>query len=79
AKATDAGTYTSAVTGTAVVKDSDGNDVTAQFSVKTENGTLTVTKRDVTITSGSAEKQYDGTALTKHEVKVTGDGFVDGQ
>ena len=79
AKGTDAGIYTSAVTGTAVVKDSDGNNVTAQFSVKTENGTLTVTKRNATITSESAEKQYDGTALTKHEVKVTGDGFVEGQ
>ena len=79
AKGTDAGIYTSAVTGTAVVQDSDGNNVTAQFSVKTENGTLTVTKRDVTITSGSATKQYDGKALTKHGVEVTGDGFVDGQ
>ena len=79
AKATDAGSYPVNVTGKATVKDAAGNDVTAQFSVKTENGTLTVTKRNVTITSGSATKQYDGTALTKHEVKVTGDGFVDGQ
>ena len=79
AKGTDAGSYPVNVTGTATVKDAAGNDVTAQFSVKTVNGTLTVAKRDVTITSGSATKQYDGTALTKHEVKVTGDGFVAGQ
>ena len=79
AKGTDAGSYLVNVTGKATVKDAAGNDVTAQFSVKTENGTLTVTKRNVTITSGSATKQYDGTALTKHEVKVTGDGFVAGQ
>ena len=33
--ATDAGTYTNNVTGTAVVKDGKGNDVTNQFDVKT--------------------------------------------
>lgn len=41
--------------------------------------TLTVNPRSVTITSGSASKTYDGTALTKPEVTVTGDGFVDGE
>src|SRR5699024_1177933 len=40
AKGTDAGTYPVNVTGTAVVKDADGNDVTGQFSVKTQDGTL---------------------------------------
>ena len=40
---------------------------------------LTITKRAVTMTSKSASKAYDGTALTKHEVTVTGDGFVKGE
>lgn len=41
--------------------------------------TLKVTPRNVTLTSGSATKAYDGTALTRPDVTVTGDGFVDGE
>ncbi len=40
---------------------------------------LTITKRKVTLTSETASKAYDGTALTKPEVTVGGDGFVDGE
>ena len=40
-------------------------DVTASYTMGThKNGTLTVTKAPVTITTGSASKAYDGTALT---------------
>lgn len=76
---TDAGSYAVNVTGTATVRDAQGNDVTAQFSVKTQSGKLTIGKRTVTLTSGSAEKVYDGTALTNDEITVGGDGFVEGQ
>ena len=38
--------------------------------------TYEITKRDVTLTSGSASKVYDKTALTKDEVTVSGEGFV---
>ena len=38
--------------------------------------TYEITKRDVTLISGSASKVYDKTALTKDEVTVSGDGFV---
>ena len=79
AEGTDSGDYTTAIEGTAVVKDADGNDVTKQFNVKTKVGKLSITKRAVTMTSKSASKAYDGTALTKHEVTVTGDGFVKGE
>ena len=43
------------------------------------DGYVEVTKRPVTLTSETASKPYDGTALTKPEVTVTGDGFVDGE
>ncbi|WP_302718600.1 hypothetical protein, partial [uncultured Senegalimassilia sp.] len=78
---TDAGTYTNKVVGTPVVKDTKGNDVTDQFKITTENGKLTIDKRPVTITAGSAEKEYDGSALTADQAnpKFTADGFVDGQ
>ena len=76
---TDAGTYTVEVTGTAVVKDAQDNDVTGQFAVTTKNGTLTINKRTVTLTSEGGSKAYDGMPLTKPDVKVTGDGFVAGE
>ena len=38
--------------------------------------TYEITKRNVTLTSGSASKVYDKTALTKDEVTVSGDGFA---
>ncbi|MGM9619258.1 MAG: S-layer homology domain-containing protein [Oscillospiraceae bacterium] len=79
ASGTDAGTYTVAITGNAVVKDSDSIDVTSQFIVTTANGTLTINKRSVTLTSETASKEYDGTALTRPDVTVGGDGFVAGE
>ena len=79
ATGTDAGTYTVNVTGTAAVKDSDGIDVTGQFSVTPQTGTLTISKREVTLTSATDAKEYDGAALTNNEVTVTGDGFAEGE
>ena len=38
-----------------------------------------ITPRKVTLTSESAKKRYDGTPLTRPEVMVSGDGFVDGE
>lgn len=43
------------------------------------DGSLTITKRNVTLTSASDEKEYDGTELTSGDVTVTGDGFVSGE
>ena len=51
----------------------------ANYSDATAKYTLKVTPRTVTLTSETASKTYDGTALTKPEVTVTGDGFVDGE
>ena len=42
-------------------------------------GTLTIAKRSVLITSQSATKTYDGSALTRPAVTITGDGFVPGE
>ena len=61
---TDVCNLTNAVSGTAVVKDVAGNDVTAQFNVATTNGTLSITPATLTVTTGSATREYNGTALT---------------
>lgn len=76
---TNAGEYLVDITGSPVVRDAAGNDVTKDFKFEYLPGTLTIDKRNITMTSASAEKSYDGEELTKHEVKVTGDGFVDGE
>ena len=38
-----------------------------------------IAKRSVELTSGSASKPYDGTALVCHSVTTNGDGFVSGE
>ena len=63
---TNAGTVTVTVTGT-------GN-YSGTKEVKYQ-----ITKRQVKLTSEGGTKPYDGTALTKPAVKVSGDGFVEGE
>ena len=58
---------------TVTVSDSAGRDVTSNYEITYEYGTLTVTPRPVTITAGSDTKEYDGTPLTCNEVIVTTD------
>lgn len=49
------------------------------YETKSVEYTIEVTKRDVTLTSASDEKVYDGIALTNNTVTVGGDGFVEGE
>ena len=64
AKGTDAGSYDGAFTGTAVINDAEGNDVTKNYTVKTKIGQLTIdpvsTKVTVTITGNTDTVKYDG-------------------
>ena len=79
-KATNAGTYTNNITGTAVVKDASGNDVTAQFIVKTENGKLVINKASVTLKSADLTQKYNGKALVNGETALeTETGWAKGE
>ena len=49
------------------------------YAITKTEGTLTIAKRSVLITSQSATKTYDGSALTRPSVTITGDGFVPGE
>ena len=49
------------------------------YVIESQTGTLTITPRQVTLTSETASKPYDGNPLTKPDVTVTGDGFVKGE
>lgn len=53
--------------------------VPGNYNITKDEGKLSINPRSVIITSGSASKTYDGTPLTNDEIKITGDGFVDGE
>lgn len=76
ANGTDAGSYPMGLPKANFTNNSK-NFTNVEFVV--EDGSLTITKRDVTLTSASASKLYDGTPLTKDTVTVGGDDFVEGQ
>ena len=78
-KAVNAGEYANTISGTPVVKDADGNDVSSQFAVTLVPGKLEIAKRSVTLASASESRVYTGEALTNHGVTVGGDGFVAGE
>ena len=76
---TDKGSSANVVESYQVMRD-DGTDVTGNYTFATPvNGTLRVTKREITLTSADGSKQYDGTPLTNHNVTVSGKGFADGE
>ena len=75
---TDAGSSENAIKSYKVMR--GDVDVTDFYTFgEIENGTLTVTERKVTLTSESADKPYDGTPLTRPDVTVSDEGFVDGE
>ena len=76
---TNAGEVESIVSGV-VIKNEAGEDVTNQFREITKiNGKLTVQKRNITLTSATDSKAYDGTPLTNATVTEQGDGWVIGE
>ncbi len=54
------------------IVDGAGADVTDCYKINGETGALEVTPREITVTAGSAEKIYDGNALTCGDYKVDG-------
>ena len=74
--ATDVGTYTNNITGTAKVTDAAGNDVTSEFDVEIKDGSLVIDPAEVTIRPKDTSKPYDGTSLVANEFTAT--GFVGG-
>ena len=61
------------------IVDANNKDVSEMYARTILPGTLTIAKRSVLITSQSATKTYDGSALTRPVVTITGDGFVPGE
>ena len=74
----NAGSYEN-VPSTIVIKNSLGQDVTSNYDLGYDYGTLTINKRQVTFTALGDEKIYDGTPLTNPEVVISGEGMVTGE
>ena len=79
AEGIDAGEYANKITGTPVIRDAAGNDVTSQFEVTTVDGKLTIAKRDVTIKPAKISKEYDGTPLVATDFEVVSGSFAEGE
>ena len=52
---------------------------TSNYNGRTATKDFTITKRNVTLTSASDTKAYNGTALTNDDITVGGDGFADNE
>ena len=61
------------------IVDANNKDVSAMYARTILPGKLIINKRSVLLTSQSATKTYDGSALTRPAVTITGDGFVPGE
>lgn len=77
AKGTDAGTYDMGLNAKQFTN-TNTNFTSVTFVISTD-GKLEIKPRNVTLTSASDEKVYDGTPLTKPDVTVGGNGFVEGE
>ena len=77
AKGTNAGTYPMELDA-GKFRNNSKNFTNVKFEIL-EDGKLVIAKRVIELISASAEKKYDGKPLTKHEVTVSGDGFVENE
>ncbi len=68
---------TNAISGTAVVKDAKGNDVTNQFTVHTTNGTLEIKPATLTITVTNQTTDYNGEPQGETGTEYTGEALAD--
>ena len=78
ASGTDVATYPVQQTGSVVIKDAQGNDVTNQFTVKVEQANLVINKLPVTITAASESWDYDGEVHSLNESSVTSGKLAEG-
>lgn len=74
---TNAGSISNVLT-PKIIDSNTGEDHTANYNITVNYGTLTVNKRQVTLTSASASIGYiyTGTYISNPDVTVGGDGFV---
>ncbi len=67
------------VEGSLEILDKSGRSVLSNYTVSVEDGTLTVTSRAITVTSGARSWEYDGTVKRDHTFSVASGSLVEGQ
>ncbi len=72
----DVGTYDNVAT--VKITDKNGNDVSSNYNVSIQPGSLIVTPITLTVESGSAKRQYNGQQLTKETFALTSGKLLDG-
>ena len=60
---------------TVQIRDGSGIDRTRNYQIRCLNGTLTVSRRPISVETATAEKLYDGLPLTAYGVTVTKDSM----
>ena len=60
-----------------VIKNSSDQDITNNYIITKQNGTLTVTPKEILVTTTNQEKEYDGTSLDADN-NCTSDGLISG-
>ena len=75
--AKNAGRYEAQVIGKPQILDSEGRDVSEQFSVKIIPGVLSIQPRNVFVESSSITAEYTGDILSSLRVSISGDGFIE--
>ena len=78
AKGTNVGEYKGEFSGTAVIKDANGNDVTKNYNVKTEIGKLTINKAEIAVTFTGESKTVTYTGSEQSINGITPTGLLEG-
>lgn len=78
AKGTNVGEYKGEFSGTAVIKDAAGNDVTKNYNVKTEIGKLTISKAEIAVTFTGESKTVTYTGIEQSITGITPTGLLEG-
>ena len=73
---TDVGSYSIGAV-SIIITDSSGEDVSERYAISTENVSLEISKRQLRIRTGSAEKIYDGEPLSCDSVEVISGSLID--
>ncbi|MCH5147155.1 MAG: hypothetical protein J1F61_04005 [Clostridiales bacterium] len=61
------------------IADGAGNDVTDNYNIKVVYGTLKITKRAITVKTGDAKREYDGSKLFNYSYEIISGSIVYGQ
>ena len=78
AKGTNVGEYDGKFTGTVVIKDAAGNDVTKNYNVKTTPGKLTINKAEIAVTFTGESKTVTYNGSEQSITGITAEGLLDG-